>query len=129
MNRWRVRSGFTARATTHSRSATAGSSSAEMSFPISVAMERTIDVRARVRDHLELSDVELSSCRIMGTRRFAAEIIANDWRGQAFISQHAALNRVTQIDEAFPGVHDSRIAPRRSAANRLACCGSVAPPS
>ena len=69
-------------------------------------MEGAVDVRPRVRDHLDLADLEFRSFGVTRARGFAAEIIANDRRGQTFVGDHAVLDGVAQVDEAC-GVDES----------------------
>src|SRR5687767_11572180 len=63
-------------------------------------MEWAVDIRASVRDHLDLANLKLRSFRVTGARSLAAEIIANDRRGEPFVGNHPVLDGVAQIDEA-----------------------------
>src|SRR5688572_23779426 len=44
-----------------------------------VTMKRAVDVRACVRDHLDLPDLELGSRRILRTRSLAGHPVADHW--------------------------------------------------
>src|SRR5258707_1676213 len=54
-------------------------------FAVSVAMEGAIDISSSVRDHFDLADLKLCPFFIVFPGLFAAQVITNDWRGQAFI--------------------------------------------
>src|ERR1051325_3848712 len=62
-------------------------------------MEGTIEIGPRVRDHLDLADLEFGPGGVTRPGRFAAEIIANNRRRQAFVSYHPVLDRVAEVDE------------------------------
>jgi hypothetical protein len=70
---------------------------------MSITMERTVDIRARVRDHLDLADLEFGSGCVLGARSFATQVIANDRHGQAFVSYHPVLDGVTEVDQLRVG--------------------------
>ena len=68
-------------------------------------MERAVDVRARVRDHGDLADVELGLAAVVRARLRAAQMIADDRRRQALVGDHAVFDRVTEIDQLHCAVH------------------------
>ena len=72
-------------------------------LPVFIPVKRTIEISSRISHHLDLADVKLGAGRVMLARLFTAEIITDDWRRQAFISNQAVLDRVTEIDESSPG--------------------------
>ncbi len=93
-----------------------------------VAMKRTIDVRSRVRDHLDLADLEFRPFGVTRAGCLAAEIIADDRRGESFVGDHAVLDGVAQVDEA--GGFGRRIGHRLNVASarragELACKTAV----
>ena len=45
---------------------------------VGIAMERAVQIRARVRDHLDLADVELRPRGVVRPRRFTREVVGND---------------------------------------------------
>src|SRR5947207_1498988 len=62
-------------------------------------MKRRIEIRSRVCDHFDFADLEFSPRRVAGAGSLATEVIANDRRGQAFISYHPVFDDVAQVDE------------------------------
>src|ERR1700682_1529749 len=68
-------------------------------------MERTIEVRARVGNHLDLANLELRARSVMPLRFFAAEKVTDDRRRQTFVSDQAMLDRVAEIDEPCGDSH------------------------
>ena len=62
-------------------------------------MEGRINIRPRVRDHLDLANVEFRTASIMGSRSFAAQVVADDRRRQAFVGHHPVFHSVAQIDQ------------------------------
>lgn len=62
-------------------------------------MERRIEIRSGIRDHLYFADLELRARGVTFARSFAAEIIANGRRGQAFVSYHAVLDDMAEVDK------------------------------
>src|ERR1051326_3529104 len=60
-------------------------------------MKGRVEIRAGVRDHLDLADVKLGAGRITSVRIFAPQMIANHRRGQAFVGNHAVFNAVTDV--------------------------------
>ncbi len=57
-------------------------------------MEGAVEIRSGVRDHLDFPDLEFGSRGVTRAGRFAAEVIANDRRGEPFVSDHAVLDGV-----------------------------------
>src|ERR1043166_7424059 len=68
-------------------------------LPTRVSVKRAIEIRSRIRDHLDFPDVKLRSRRGTSRRIFATEVIANHRRRQTFVSDHPVLNRVTHINQ------------------------------
>ena len=58
-------------------------------------MERTVEIGAGVGQPLNLADVKLRSGRITFPRRFAAEEVADERRGNTFVGNHPVLDGVT----------------------------------
>src|SRR5437588_11428404 len=71
--------------------------------PVLIPVKRTIEISSCIRHHLDLADVKFCAGRVILARLLTAEIITDDWRRQAFISNQAVLERVTEIDESAPG--------------------------
>jgi len=68
-------------------------------------MKRTVEVRAGVRDHLDLADLKLCTWSVMLFRLFATEKVTDDRRRQTFVSDQAVLDRVAKINELFSKYH------------------------
>ena len=66
---------------------------------IRVAVEGTIDVGAGVGDHLDLADLELGAGSIALAQLLAAEVVADDGRGQALVGDQAIVDRVAEVDQ------------------------------
>src|SRR5947207_1259330 len=62
-------------------------------------MERTVKIGARVGDHLNLSDLEFGTRRVVLTRLLTTEKVANDGRRQALVRDEAVFDGVTKIDQ------------------------------
>jgi len=65
---------------------------------VCIPMERRIDVRTRVRDHRDAADLKLGARRVERARIDAAQMIADQWRGQALVRDHAVFDRVAEVD-------------------------------
>ncbi len=76
--------------------------------PVGKPMVRRVEVRARVADHLDAVDLELGSGRVDRARCLAREVVADQWRGQPLVRDHAALDHVAEIDsrDRLPDVRD-----------------------
>ena len=68
-------------------------------FALRVTMEGTVQIGARVGDHLNLADVELGAWGVMLTRLLATEVVADDGRGQTFVSDHAVFNGMAEVEQ------------------------------
>jgi hypothetical protein len=79
------------------------------------AMKRTIDVRSRFRDHIDFRDMEFRAWRVAGSRSFAAQVVADDRRGQSAMRDGAAFDYVAQVDITAGG----------RSVDRLRLCGST----
>src|SRR5215470_11713158 len=66
---------------------------------ISVTVEGRVEVRAGVGHHLDLAYVKLGARRVELARRFAAQVVADDRRGQAFVGHETVLDGVAEIDQ------------------------------
>jgi hypothetical protein len=62
----------------------------------------TIQVCTRVRDHLNLPDLKFCARRIARPRFCAAEVVADDRGGEAFVCYQAVLDGMAQVDEQRP---------------------------
>jgi hypothetical protein len=63
------------------------------------------DACADVRNYLDLSELEFRAGRVMPARLFATEIVTDNRRWQAFVSDQAVLDRVAEIDQLFDSAH------------------------
>src|SRR5688572_25179459 len=70
-------------------------------LPVLIPMERTIDVRPGVGDHLDLTNLEFRARSILAARSLTAEPIADQRRGQTFVRHHSVFNGVAHIYESF----------------------------
>jgi hypothetical protein len=66
--------------------------------PIWITMERTVDVRACVRDHLDLPDLKLRSVIVLRSRVQAAHPVANYRAWKVPVRHHSVFDDVTQVD-------------------------------
>ncbi len=64
-----------------------------------VTMKRSIELSAGIRHHFDLADLKFRAFAVVLPRLFPAQKITNNRRGQAFVSDEAVLDRVTEIDE------------------------------
>ena len=64
-----------------------------------IAVKRTVEIRARVGDHLDLADVKLRSRRVASFGIFTTEIVADHRRGQTFVRDHSVLDGVRHINQ------------------------------
>ena len=69
-------------------------------LPTVVAMKRGIDVRARVRQHLDFAHLERRAGTVTDARRVARQPIAYHRTRETGVGDHAVLDRVAQVDEA-----------------------------
>ena len=67
---------------------------------VGVAMERTVEVRARVGDHFDPADLELRPRRVVGARPLAAHELADHRRRDAAVGLESVLDGVGQVDQA-----------------------------
>ena len=65
---------------------------------VRVAMERGVQIGARVGDHIDPADLKFGARLVSIPRILAAQIIANDRRGKSLISDEPVLDRVAQVD-------------------------------
>jgi hypothetical protein len=68
-------------------------------FAIGEAMEWAVEIGAGVGHQLDLADLELGTLGVDLARRLAAEEIADDWRRQALVGDHAVLDRMAHVDQ------------------------------
>src|SRR5689334_7414237 len=68
-------------------------------LPARVPVKRAVEIRSRIRHHLDLHDMKLRPGRVMRGRIFTTEEIADHRRGQTFVSDHPVLDRVTHINQ------------------------------
>jgi hypothetical protein len=67
--------------------------------PTFEAMKRCIDVRPRIRDHLDAADVKLGFIAVPFARIGAGEIVGDHRSREARISDHAGFNPVTEVNQ------------------------------
>src|SRR2546430_12438899 len=72
-------------------------------LPAVVPMKRSIDVRPRVRQHLDLAHLEGRAGTVTDARRVARQPIAYHRSRETRVGDHAVLDRVAQVDEAGAG--------------------------
>src|ERR1043165_6143222 len=68
-------------------------------LPTRIPVKRAIEIRSRMRYHLDLADMKLRPGRVTSGRIFTTEKIANHGRRQTFVGDHPVLNRVTYINQ------------------------------
>src|SRR5687768_16140845 len=64
-------------------------------------MKRTVDVGARIRDHLDFANLELGTGRILCSRCLTTEPVTDDRGRESLIRDHTVLDSVTDIDQPF----------------------------
>lgn len=82
-------------------------------FAIGVTMERAIDVRAGVRHHFNLADLEFRSFRVNRTRRFATEVVADNRRRHALDRNKPVFDGVAEINVPVAVCHVRSVRYRR----------------
>jgi hypothetical protein len=68
---------------------------------VRIAVERCVEVGARIRDHTDTSDMELGAHRVVGPRFLPAQLIGDLGFGEARIHGHPSLDAVTEIHDAL----------------------------
>ena len=63
-------------------------------------MKWRIQIGAGIRDHFDLADLKLGSRGVVLARSFAAQVVADDGGGKAFVGYEAMGDGVTQIDQS-----------------------------
>src|SRR6185312_3786724 len=66
-----------------------------------ITVERAVDVRAGVGNHLDLPNLECRSRRVPFSGSIAAEKVRDNRRWQSFVSNQAVLNRVRKVYESW----------------------------
>src|ERR1700751_4240339 len=66
------------------------------------AMKRAIHVGSRIRNHLNLSDLEGCALCVELLRSLAAHEVTDLWTGEAFVRDHSVLDGVTQVHVTRP---------------------------
>ena len=61
-------------------------------------MKWTIDIRARIRDHLDLADLKFCAGCVACARGFAAQVITNDGSRQSLVGDQAIIDSMTQVN-------------------------------
>src|SRR5438552_4038546 len=69
-------------------------------LPAVVAVKRGIDVCPRVREHLDLADLEGGAGSVAAARRVARQPIADRGGGETGVGDHPVLDGVAEIDQA-----------------------------
>ena len=64
-------------------------------------MKWTIHICPCVGNHLDLADVKFSSFGVKFMRILPGKKIADDWRGQTFVSDHAMVDGMAEVDQFF----------------------------
>jgi hypothetical protein len=82
-------------------------------------MVGTIQISARVRDHLDLADVEARAFGIVFFGGFAGEEIADHGRRQSLIGDHSVYDGVAQIDQFFRVRQDSESVQKGTLSRRI----------
>src|SRR6185503_10048741 len=67
--------------------------------PARVSMKRAVEIRPRICNHLDLSDVKLCARGVTTARVLACEIVADHGCRQTFVSDHPMFNRVRNIHQ------------------------------
>src|SRR5260221_7253322 len=67
-------------------------------------MKRVVEICSCVGDHLDFANLKLGYFGVELSRGFAAKIIADDRRGQAFVGDHSIFDHVAKIDQVY--MHD-----------------------
>src|SRR6266404_4863664 len=88
-------------------------------------MAWTIQVRARVSNHLDLPNLKLRARSVMFLRLFATEKVTDHRRRQASVSGQAVLDRVTEIDELFVDCHESHCSAEMRSGPPAGAAGSI----
>jgi len=65
---------------------------------VCITVKRTVDVRPRIGDHLDLSNLEFGSRLVPRSRIDATEPIADNRRREVLVSDHSVFDDVAQID-------------------------------
>jgi len=78
-------------------------------FAIGVAVKGRVEIGSGIGNHLDLADLKLGSRSVQFPRRFAAQVVADDWRGKAFVGDEAVGHGVAEIDEGGSGWHGGGI--------------------
>ena len=68
-------------------------------------MKRTVEISSGVGDHLDPADMEFGARRVKLTRPFARQVIADHWRRQSFVGDHAIVDRVADINDFVIPLH------------------------
>ena len=74
---------------------------------VRISMVGSVEVRPRVRDHVDAPDLKLRPWRVDAPRRLARHVVADDRRRQSLVRDHSALDRVTEIDAAMSAHHSA----------------------
>src|ERR1700732_5190566 len=74
-------------------------------FAIGVTVKWRVEIGAGICHHLDLADLKLGSWGVVLPRGFAAQVVADDRGGQAFVGYEAVLDGVTQIDQFAGSSH------------------------
>src|SRR5664279_4092307 len=64
------------------------------------AVRWRVHVRARVRHHLDPSDLERGPGRVERPGSFTTEVVSNDRAGQALVRDHPCDHRVAEVEKA-----------------------------
>src|SRR6185436_17940321 len=70
-------------------------------------MERTVDVSARVGDHLDLADLKFRPWGILGARGFPAKPVADYRRRESLVRHHSVFDGMANVDQS-PGRHSEK---------------------
>jgi hypothetical protein len=68
---------------------------------LSEGIQRTVEIFEKLQreGRLDLADLEFGSRSVTGAGIFAAEVIADDRRGEPFVGDHAVLDGVAEVDK------------------------------
>lgn len=66
-------------------------------------MERAVEIRTRVRHHVDASNIKLCALRVEFERCLEGEVIAKQRRRQPAVENHAMLDDVSEVDETHDG--------------------------